>query len=102
MSACANPLHSASAANRIKCDFRAKRFLFPGKNLNNDVPRCRCCRRVLPGNNSAIAVVQDNSLPDLEQQVCGLLAYRGRRNCELASLSVRNLRLAAPTRYWNL
>src|SRR5476649_1680367 len=98
MSACASPLHSASVASRIKCDVEAKDFLFPDKTLNNGVPRCRCCRHALIRNNSAVVVVQANSLPDLEQQVCGQLAYRGRRNCELASLSVRNLRPVVPTR----
>jgi hypothetical protein len=38
-----------------------------------------CC--VLPGDDSAIALVQANSSPDLEQQVCRMLAFRGRRNC---------------------
>ena len=51
MSACANPLHSASAGTRNNCAFSAKRFLFPGENLNNCIPRCRCCRHVLPWNS---------------------------------------------------
>jgi len=37
-------------------------------------------RMLLPGNNSAIVVVQANSVTDLELQVFGLPAYRGRRN----------------------
>src|SRR5476649_1743840 len=102
MSACANPLHSASTANRTKRDFRARVLWFPSKNLDNGVPRCRCCRHVLPGHNCAIVVVQAKSLPVLEQQVCRLLAYGGRRYCELARPSVRDLWLTAPTRFWNV
>jgi hypothetical protein len=79
-----------------------KSILFSGKNLNNGVPRGRCRRRMFARNNSTIAVLQANSLPLLGQQVCGLLGYRGRRNCELARLPVRDVRLAAPTRYRNL
>src|SRR5476651_2384949 len=91
MSACANPLHRASVTNRTKCDVGAQEFLFPDKNLNNGVPRCRCGRQVLPGNNSAIVVVKANASPDLEQQVCGQLAGVGSVNLRVCRCGIYGL-----------
>jgi hypothetical protein len=65
--------------------------------LNIDIASTDC-----QGNDSAIVLLPANSPPDLEQRVCGLLEYGGGRNCELASLPVRYLRLIAPTRYREL
>src|SRR5450432_4182574 len=102
MSARANPLHSASAANRKKRAFRAEGLLFPSKNLNMallDVDVVgTCCQGIIPRSWWC----KPTSLPGLAMEDCRLLVCRGRRDCELASSSVRYLWPTAPTRIWNL